>query len=101
MAQVTADLIAHVGGDPSATQLIVIQGAAVKAVRLALLSEHLLTGDPGDGDQHHVLAWLNGLRRDMETLGLERRGVKDISASANYLADYFSRPPPKTPPVPR
>jgi hypothetical protein len=82
-----ADLTAHVGGDPSAAEALLIQSAALKATRLFLLSEKLLNGAEigADGD-HHALAWLNSMRQDLTALGLAKR-VRDVTPS---LADYIA-----------
>jgi hypothetical protein len=60
---VIAELVAHVG-DPSAAQRPVIQSCAIKAVRL--------------------LAWLESMRRDLQTLGMERR-ERPILDRASHL----------------
>jgi hypothetical protein len=72
-----ADLTAHIGGDPTPAQSLLIQSAALKAARLYLLSEKLLDGgDLSEGSDHHALAWLNSMRIDLTTLGLKRQ-IKD------------------------
>jgi hypothetical protein len=75
-----AVLTAHVGGDPSAAEALLIQSAGLKAKRaLLLLSEKLLAGgEVGvDGDRR-CLAWLNSMRQDLAALGLARR-VRDVT----------------------
>ena len=74
MKTVSRDLLAHIGDDVTAPQRLIVQSAALKATRLALLSDQLLTGEPpSEGSDHHALAWLNSLRLDLMALGLERR----------------------------
>jgi hypothetical protein len=74
MRSVIAELTAHIG-DASAPQRLLVQCAAVKATRLALLTDQLLDGaPPSEGSDHHALAWLNSLRLDLQALGLERKG---------------------------
>ena len=64
---------------------LLVQSAALKAVRLALLADNLLDGTPpSDGSDHHALAWLNSLRLDLQALGLERR-----SPAALDLHEYL------------
>ena len=82
-----ADLTSHVGGLPSPAEALIIQSAALKATRLYLLSEKLLSGgELGDDGDHHALAWLNSMRQDLTALGLARR-IKDVSPS---LADLIA-----------
>ena len=73
MKSIVRDLVEHVG-DPTAPQLLIIQAAGLKAVRLALLADRLLTDENlADGADHHALSWLNSMRLDLQALGLERR----------------------------
>jgi hypothetical protein len=82
---VTIELMNHLG-DATAPQRLIVQSAAIKAVRLSLLTENLLAGDPpSDGSDHHALAWLNSMRLDLQALGLERR-EKPALDLASYLA---------------
>jgi hypothetical protein len=49
-----------------------VQSAAVKATRLALLTEQLLDGTPpSEGSDHHALAWLNSNRRGDGTVAFD------------------------------
>ena len=92
MRDVTERLTADLGGDPSAGERLLIDNAAVMATRLALLQDRLLAGDPGEGDQHHCLAWMNSLTRTVVALGLKRRAKEIMPGNAGMLADHFSRP---------
>lgn len=86
MKSVTAELIAHVG-DASAPQRLLVQCAALKAVRLMLLTDQLLDGTPpSEGSDHHALAWLNSLRLDLQALGLERKSPVTVDLHA-YLKE--------------
>jgi hypothetical protein len=81
MRSVITELTEHIG-DATAPQRLLIQSAALKSVRLALLSEQLLDGSPpSEGSDHHALSWLNSLRLDLMALGLERRGAKALDLS--------------------
>jgi len=71
-----AALADHIGGNPTPAQALIIQSAALKATRLFLLSERLLSGDElGEKSDHHALAWLNSLRLDLQALGLQQRAL--------------------------
>jgi hypothetical protein len=77
-------------GSPTTAQALLIQSAALKATRLALLSEQLLDGTPpSEGSDHHALAWLNSLRLDLMALGLERRErqILDLRTYTKDMAD--------------
>jgi hypothetical protein len=79
-------------GDATAPQRLIVQAAAIKAVRLSLLTENLLTGDPpSDGSDHHALAWLNSMRLDLCALGLERR-ERQILDLNGYLKAAAEKP---------
>ena len=83
---VHAELVAHIG-DPTPGQRLLIQAAALKATRLALLSERLLRDETlSEGSDNHALAWLNSMRLDLQALGLERKAVRTIT-----LADYVAK----------
>lgn len=88
---VEADLVNHLGGKPSAAEQLIIQSAALKATRLSLLSEKLLSGEEmAEGSDHHALAWLNSLRLDLQAIGLQSR-AKDITPDLDdYLANRAS-----------
>ena len=86
MRSVTEELMNHLG-DASAPQRLLVQSAALKATRLALLTDQLLDGEPpSEGSDHHALAWLNSLRLDLQALGLERKGPATIDL-ATYLKE--------------
>ena len=79
LRQVRADLVDMIGGNPTAAEALIIQSAAVKATRLFLISEQILSGvNFSDGSDHHALSYLNSMRQDLQALGLERR-IKDAS----------------------
>jgi hypothetical protein len=88
MKGVINELMAHIG-DATAPQRLIVQAAALKATRLALLTEHVLDGNPpSGGSDHHCLAWLNSMRLDLQALGLERREHATIN-----LAEYLKAAP--------
>jgi hypothetical protein len=87
LRQTCRDLTAQLGGDPSPAETLLIQSAAIKAVRLYLLSEKLLA-DGAIGSDEHALAYLNSMRLDLVALGLKRR-AKDVTPSlAEILASH-------------
>ena len=85
MRTVEADLVAHIGGDPSAAERLLIQAVAVKATRLSLMAEQLLAGEgSAEGSDGNALAWFNSMRLDLQALGLQRR-PRDVSSLAAYI----------------
>ena len=80
-------------GDPTTAQGLLIQSAALKATRLALLSEQTLDGTaPSEGSDHHALAWLNSLRLDLMALGLERRERQILDLNGYLKAAATEKP---------
>src|SRR5262245_21149595 len=69
-----AELAAHVGGDPTPAQRVLIKEAAIKSTRLGMLVDKIFSGAALDHDlaTRVYLAWANALRRDLEALGLSR-----------------------------
>ena len=83
---VIADLTEHLG-NPTPGQRLLIQSAALKATRLALMSENLLDGKSvAEGSDGNALAYLNSMRLDLAALGLERKAPTTIT-----LADYVAK----------
>jgi hypothetical protein len=67
------DLTAHLGGDLTPPQQILVETAAKLVVVLDILSVNLVTkGEIGDFASRQILAYVGHLRRILETLGLER-----------------------------
>lgn len=62
----------QLGGNPTPAQQLLIQSAALKALRCELLIRRVLTEESIKSNaDNHCLAWLNALRRDLEALGLQ------------------------------
>src|SRR5262249_49763616 len=71
MRRVRAELTAHVGGEPTVTQRLLIERAAILSLRVAQLDARILTGELlTQHDNQHGLAWNNALRRTVVALGL-------------------------------
>ncbi len=68
------ELVAHVGGSPNAAQQLLIRLASIKALRIALMSDHVLSQESiSEKDDRSFLCWANSLRRDLDVLGLTRQ----------------------------
>jgi hypothetical protein len=82
-----ADLIAHVGGTPSATQKLLIEQAVGLQLRLSLLDQTTLYGmDMTPSDTPRYLAWANSLARLLRQLGLKSAPQPKAS-----LAEHLAR----------
>lgn len=72
MARVREELTAHVGGNPSVSQRLLIERAAILTLRLSLLDQKIVDGEPlTQHDNNYVIAWNRTLTRLLTTLGLE------------------------------
>ena len=61
--------------------------AARKALRLTLLTSHVLTkGDLDERGDREFLAYANSLRRDLETLGL-KSPARQLPRLAEYIGE--------------
>ncbi len=68
------ELVAHIGGQPSAPERILIQVAVTKILRIALMADYVLSQESiSERDDRQFLCWSNSLRRDLDVLGLTRR----------------------------
>lgn len=92
-----AELVAHVGGRPSATQAALIGQAAMLQLRIALMDRASIgEAVPSEKQGREYLAWCNSLQRLLRQLG------KGVAAAAPTLADHLAnREPAKAPPLPR
>jgi hypothetical protein len=87
LRKITDDLLDHLG-DPTAPQRIIVQGAAFKALRVALFADKMLNDSSSlsETSDHNLLACSNSLRLDLQALGLERREKPTL-----HLASYLAR----------
>jgi len=83
---IEAALVAMIGGEPTAGEILLIQRAAVLSIRCACLESVLLrkNGDVSEATERRYLRFARSLRDYLQTLGLERR-AKDIDLQT-YLA---------------
>lgn len=85
MRRVRADLTAHVGGNPTATERAMIERAVWLSLRLAQLDAKMAAGDAFTiHDSNHYIAWSNALTRT-----LARLGFKAAAATAPSLAEIM------------
>lgn len=89
--QVEAALVTAMGGDPSPQQVLILQRAAVKAIRCSLLEGHILSAKKTSiTAERHYLAWARELRLDLQALGLQRqaRPVPDLE---QYVQEAYGK----------
>jgi hypothetical protein len=84
----TAELVKHLGGNPTAAQRVLVNAAAVKHAKMVMLADKILADSELDLDlaTRTFLAWSNSLRRDLEAIGLARPEVQLPAAPLEYLA---------------
>jgi hypothetical protein len=89
---VRAQLTAHVGGKPSATQAALIEQAAQLALRIATMDRDFAkSGGLTEHDSKAYLAWANAYGRLMRHLGLKGAAERGPSL-AEHLAAHASPP---------
>ena len=70
MKQFRADMVAHCGGQPSATQTALIDRAAILHLRLVLMDRESLEGMT-DRNARMYLAFSNSLARTLRQIGMK------------------------------
>jgi hypothetical protein len=73
------ELIAHVGGQPSATQLALIERAAWLSLGVARLDAKLTGAEFTQRDHNTYLAWSNSLARVLSQLGQTPTAARDAA----------------------
>jgi hypothetical protein len=79
MRETRAALVAHVGGEPSATQRALIERVVRLTVKCSLIDAKIAAGTDTDYDSKSYLAWSNALRRALRDLGLQSAEAKQPS----------------------
>jgi hypothetical protein len=73
MERVRRDLTAHIGGNPTAPQRMLIERAAILTLRLSKLDQKIIDDASFTlHDNNHAVAWSNALTKCMKTLGVNR-----------------------------
>ena len=79
MRETRAALIAHVGGEPSATQRALIERVVWLTVKCSLIDAKIVAGTDNYYDSKSYLAWSNALRRALRDLGFQSSEAKQPS----------------------
>ncbi len=84
--QVEAALVNALGGEPTPQETLLVQRAAVKALRCSILEKEILRPNHNVPPTIHedYLRWSRELRADLQALGLQRRAKKVVD-----LKDYL------------
>lgn len=89
MRRVRAELIEHVGGEPSVTQRLLIERCAVLALRIAQIDAKIIAGEALTlHDNNHAIAWHNAYRRTVALLGIEpaAKSADPMQALRDHMA---------------
>lgn len=86
MRETRADLVRHVGGNPSVTQKLLIDQACQLTLRLALMDRKLAeAGDQSEHDIRTYTTWCNALTRTLVRIGL-KGAPERVPTLKDYLA---------------
>lgn len=86
MKEMRQGLTQHLGGNPSATQRLMIDRVAMMMLRMELMDKEAMSGTPmADHDQRAYLGWANSVSRMLRPLGLQ-----GASGKAPNLKDYLA-----------
>lgn len=86
-----ADLVAHCGGQPSATQKALIERAALLTLHVARLDREALAGGGfSEATARQYLAWSNSLGRTLASLGVGHEKPAPAAARPG-LAAYLAK----------
>ena len=86
LRQVRSELTAHVGGKPSATQRMLIERAAVLALRVGMLDRKIMDDGMAEHASRTYLAWSNSLTRTLRELGLDETQDRPGNRLQQHLA---------------
>jgi hypothetical protein len=82
-----AELIAHIGGEPSAVQKVLIERAARLMLFVELMDrEALEAGTMSERNSRQYLAWQNSLRLCLRELGVKAAATVPPPSLVEYLA---------------
>jgi hypothetical protein len=89
---VRRDLIKHVGGEPSATQRVMIERAVMLTVQLGRMdAKALADGAMSEHASREYLAWSNTLTRTMKALGTKGPDQEEELDPIEYMAQRAER----------
>ncbi len=94
MRDTRAEMIAHVGGHPSATQRALIERAVQLSLRIAMMDRKFAEqGVQTEHDSRTYLAWSGSLSRALRDLGLKAAKERAISYAEHAAARAAQQAP--------
>lgn len=88
MKAIRAELVEHVGGNPSTAQRLLIDRVAMLLLRMELMDREALAGSPmTDIDQRAYLGWNNAVSRALRHLGLDSKEQPKRKTLADHLRE--------------
>jgi hypothetical protein len=101
MREARAELTAHVGGKPSATQRALIEQAAQLRLRIATMDRRYAeTGEMTAHDSRTYLAWANSYSRLLRQLGLKGAPAPVMTLAEHLAARHAAQAPTAAPITP-
>jgi hypothetical protein len=92
LGKVMADLTAHCGGKPSATQRALIDRAAWLTLYVAKIDRRTAEGGTmTEHDSRTYLAWSNALARTLAKIGLKGADHEEVMSPLDYMAQRAER----------
>jgi hypothetical protein len=86
--KVKAELTAHCGGNPTFPQKMMIDRAAILALRIAQIEAKIVAGESLTlHDSNFAIAWFNAYRRTLTAIGLEPASVDKTPSLADLFPD--------------
>ncbi len=83
-----AELTAHVGGKPTATQRALIERCVQLTLRVAAMDRKFMaTGTQTEHDSRTYLAWSNSLARALRDLGMRSIKAPQAATLHDYITD--------------
>lgn len=90
LSHVEIALVQALGGDPTPQQILILQRAALKAVRCGIAERQILSlnGNAPRRLEQDYLRWARELREDLKSLGL-RRQAKPVQDLQTYVKNQY------------
>ena len=90
LVEVRTELTATLGGPEHATygQQMLVGLASVKALRLQLISEEIMSGNASLENERRFVWFSNSLRRDLMALGLDRPSKAPPQSLADFIQGH-------------
>jgi hypothetical protein len=98
IAAIRAQLVAHLGGAPSAPQRMIVDRLAVVALRLALFDEKITAGSLTDNDARTYGALHNSFRLLIREIGIKPSVARPLTLAETIARRHQANQPDAPPP---